>query len=63
MEATVTNTASTLSRITELDGNRSILRHRGHRIEELAERSSYLAISYLTGHLVAVRPGRERPCG
>ena len=33
-----TNTASTISRITEIDGDRGILRYRGYPIEELAER-------------------------
>ena len=37
-----TNTASTISRITEIDGDRGILRYRGYPIEELAEHSSYL---------------------
>ena len=33
------NTASTISCITEIDGDRGILRYRGYPIEELAERS------------------------
>ena len=36
------NTASTISRITEIDGDRGILRYRGYPIEELAEHSNYL---------------------
>jgi citrate synthase len=45
-----TNTASTISRITEIDGDRGILRYRGYPIEELAERSSYLETAYLLLH-------------
>ena len=41
------NTASTISRITEIDGDRGILRYRGFPIEELAERSNYLEVAYL----------------
>ncbi len=44
------NTASTTSRITEIDGDRGILRYRGYPIEELAERSSYLEVAYLLLH-------------
>src|SRR4030095_10025423 len=42
-----TNTASTISCITEIDGDRGILRYRGYPIEELAERSNYLEVAYL----------------
>jgi len=45
-----TNTASTISRITEIDGDRGILRYRGYPIEELAERSNYLEVAYLLLH-------------
>ncbi len=41
------NTASTISRITEIDGERGILRYRGYPIEELAEHSNYLEVAYL----------------
>jgi len=44
------NTASTISRITEIDGDRGILRYRGYPIEELAERSNYLEVAYLLMH-------------
>src|SRR4026208_1536846 len=44
------NTASTVSRITEIDGDRGILRYRGYPIEELAERSNYLEVAYLVLH-------------
>jgi citrate synthase len=45
-----TNTASTISRITEIDGDRGILRYRGYPIEELAERSNFLEAAYLLLH-------------
>ena len=45
-----TNTASTTSRITEIDGDRGVLRYRGYPIEELAERSNYLEAAYLLLH-------------
>jgi len=42
-----TNTASTRSTITEIDGGRGILRYRGYPIEQLAEKSSFLEVAYL----------------
>ena len=42
-----TSTASCKSNITFIDGEKGILRHRGYRIEELAERSTFLETSYL----------------
>lgn len=41
------NTGSTTSAITFLDGEKGILRHRGYSIEDLAEKSSFLEVSYL----------------
>ncbi|MFC4603451.1 citrate synthase [Rhodococcus kronopolitis] len=41
------NTASTKSAITYIDGDEGILRYRGYPIEELAERSTFLEVSYL----------------
>ena len=41
------NTASCSSRITEIDGERGILRYRGYPIEQLAERCTYLQTAYL----------------
>ena len=41
------NTASCISRITFIDGDRGILRYRGYPIEQLAERSTYLEVAYL----------------
>jgi len=45
-----TNTASCISRVTFIDGDQGILRYRGYPIEELAERSSFLEVSYLLLH-------------
>jgi citrate synthase len=42
-----TNTASTRSSITEIDGDRGILRYRGYPIEQLAEKSTFLEVAYL----------------
>ncbi len=44
------NTAATASAITFIDGDAGILRYRGYPIEELAERSSFLEVSYLLIH-------------
>ena len=41
------NTGSTQSAITFLDGEKGILRYRGYSIEDLAEKSSFLEVSYL----------------
>ncbi|MGJ3236855.1 citrate synthase [Marivirga sp.] len=41
------NTGSTKSAITFLNGEEGILRYRGYSIEELAEKSSFLEVSYL----------------
>jgi len=42
-----TNTASTKSTITYIDGDKGILRYRGYPIEQLAEKSTYLETAYL----------------
>ena len=42
-----TNTASTRSTVTFIDGGKGILRYRGYPIEQLAERSSHLEVAYL----------------
>ncbi len=51
------NTGSCKSKITFMDGEKGILRHRGIPIEQLAEKSSFVEISFLVmnGHL----PTRE----
>ncbi len=41
------NTGSTKSAITFIDGDKGILRYRGIPIEELAEKSSFLEVTYL----------------
>jgi citrate synthase len=45
-----TNTASTRSAITFIDGDKGILEYRGYPIEQLAEQSSYLEVAYLLVH-------------
>lgn len=41
------NTGSTKSAITFLDGEQGILRYRGYSIEDLAEKSSFIEVSFL----------------
>ena len=40
------NTASCLSRITFIDGEKGILRYRGYPIEQLAEHSPFIETAY-----------------
>jgi citrate synthase len=42
-----TNTASCISRVTFIDGDKGILRYRGYPIDQLAEKSTYLETAYL----------------
>lgn len=44
------NTGSCKSSITFIDGEQGILRYRGYPIEELAEKSNFLEVSYLLIH-------------
>ena len=44
------NTGATTSGITFLDGEKGVLRHRGYAIEDLAEKCSFLEVSYLLLH-------------
>ena len=44
------NTASCISKITYIDGDKGILRYRGYPIEQLAEKSSHLEVAYLLMH-------------
>ncbi|MBK6917202.1 MAG: citrate synthase [Deltaproteobacteria bacterium] len=44
------NTGSTTSAITYLDGEQGILRYRGYPIEQLAEHSNFVEVSYLLIH-------------
>ena len=41
------NTAATTSAITYIDGDAGVLRYRGYPIDQLAEHSSFLEVSYL----------------
>ncbi|HSA41234.1 MAG TPA: citrate/2-methylcitrate synthase, partial [Mycobacterium sp.] len=41
------NTAPTKSSITYIDGDAGILRYRGYPIEQLAEKSTFIEVSYL----------------
>lgn len=41
-----TSTASCKSRITYIDGDKGVLMHRGYKIEELAEHSTFLEVAY-----------------
>src|SRR3954452_503651 len=45
-----TNTASTKSEITFIDGDEGVLEHRGYPVEQLCEESSYLVVAYLLIH-------------
>lgn len=47
LDAGYKNTGATKSAITFLDGEKGILRYRGYSIEELADKSSFLEVSYL----------------
>src|SRR5699024_9106502 len=44
------NTANAKSSITYIDGDAGVLRYRGYPIEQLAETSSFLEVSYLLIH-------------
>ena len=44
------NTASCRSSITYIDGDKGILRYRGYPIEQLAEKASFLEVSWLLRH-------------
>ena len=41
------NTAACKSRVTYIDGDKGILHYRGYPIEQLAEQSTFLEVSYL----------------
>ncbi|RYJ06936.1 MAG: citrate (Si)-synthase, partial [Actinomycetales bacterium] len=45
-----TNTASTRSAVTFIDGDKGILEYRGYPIEQLAEKSTFLEVAYLLIH-------------
>jgi citrate synthase len=54
------NTASCVSRITYIDGDRGILLYRGYPIEELAEKSTFLETAYLLVHGELPTAAQER---
>ncbi|MGV3770382.1 MAG: citrate/2-methylcitrate synthase, partial [Sphingobium phenoxybenzoativorans] len=45
-----TSTASCESAITYIDGDQGVLLHRGYPIDQLAEKSSFMEVSYLLLH-------------
>lgn len=51
------NTAACKSKITFIDGDKGILRHRGYPIEQLAEKSTFLEVAYLL--IYGELPGKE----
>ncbi len=56
-----TSTASCESKITFIDGDAGILLHRGYPIDQLAEKSSFLEVSYLLLHgELPTAPEREK---
>ncbi len=52
------NTGATTSAITYLDGDNGVLRYRGYSIEELAEKSSFIEVSYLL--IFGELPGKDQ---
>ena len=42
------NTVSCISRISFIDGDKGILEYRGYPIEQLAEKSTYEEVAFLT---------------
>jgi citrate synthase len=50
LDAGYMNTGATTSAITYLDGEQGILRYRGYNIEDLAEQSTFVEVSYLLIH-------------
>src|SRR5690349_22001179 len=45
-----TNTAAARSAVTYIDGDAGVLEYRGYPIEQLAEQSTFLEVSYLLVH-------------
>jgi citrate synthase len=58
LDPAFSTTAATESAICELDGEAGILRYRGYPIEQLAERATYLEVSYLL--IYGELPNREQ---
>ncbi|HEY1813245.1 MAG TPA: citrate synthase [Kofleriaceae bacterium] len=57
------NTGSTTSAITYLDGEKGILHYRGYPIEELAEHSNFVEVSYLLIHGKLPTPTERKTFG
>jgi citrate synthase len=65
-----TSTASCQSAITYIDGEQGILLHRGYPIDQLAENSTFMEVSYLLLHgelpspssTNSPTPSRATPC-
>ncbi len=55
------NTGACASKITFIDGDKGILRYRGYDIAELAEKSTFMEVSYLLihGHLPSAKDFQE----
>lgn len=54
------NTSACKSRVSYIDGDRGVLRYRGYPIEQLAERSSFLEVSYLVVYGSLPTPDQSR---
>lgn len=50
LDPSLANTGSCLSKITYIDGEKGVLLHRGYRIEDLAEESTFVETAYLLIH-------------
>jgi citrate synthase len=56
-----TSTGSCESKITFIDGDKGVLLHRGYKIEDLAEKSDFMEVSYLMLH--GELPNAEQKAG
>ena len=54
-----TSTGSCKSNITFIDGDKGVLLHRGYKIEELAEKTSFLETAYLLLYGVIPDKGKK----
>lgn len=50
LDTSLANTGSCRSKITYIDGEKGVLLHRGYRIEDLAEKSTFVETAYLLIH-------------
>ena len=55
-----TSTGSCESKITYIDGDKGVLLHRGYPIEELAEKSDFMEVSYLLLHGELPSPSEKK---